>query len=130
MARQIADTIDDYPEALIPVPLHPNRLRERGFNQALELARPIASQLNIPLAADLCRRVRATPNQTQLAANKRRSNVRRAFEIKTQKLPGHVAIIDDVITTGSTVEELAYRLNRAGVKQVEVWSLARAVVRN
>ena len=116
MARQITNTIDIYPEALIPVPLHPGRLRERGFNQALELSRPIAARLNIPLATNLCRRVRATPNQTQLPANKRRSNVRRAFEIMTQKPPRH------------TVEELAYRLNRAGVEQVEVWVLARAVV--
>lgn len=129
MARHIADTIDDRPETIIPVPLHPSRLRQRGFNQALELSRPIAARLNIPLATNLCQRVRATPNQTQLPANMRRSNVRGAFEINTQKLPGHVAIIDDVMTTGSTVEELAYSLTRAGVKRVEVWTLARAVIR-
>jgi ComF family protein len=115
------------PELLIPVPLHAARLRERGYNQALELARPLARAFAIPLRADLLLRTRATPPQTGLDAKTRRRNLRGAFAIAAgASLPGHVALVDDVMTTGATLRECARVLRRAGVARVDVWALARA----
>jgi len=116
------------PQMLVPVPLHPDRLRERGYNQALELARPLARVLRVPLKANLLERTRATPAQTNLDAKTRRRNMRGAFTINATGLPpaAHVALIDDVMTTGATLRECARVLKRAGVARVDVWVLARA----
>ena len=116
------------PQMLVPVPLHPDRLRERGYNQALELARPLARVLRVPLKANLLERTRATPAQTNLDAKTRRRNLRGAFAINAADLPptAHVALIDDVMTTGATLRECARVLKRAGVARVDVWALARA----
>lgn len=114
------------PEVLIPVPLHPDRHRERGFNQARELARPLSRLLGIAIDDRLCRRVRATHDQTELNARERRKNLRRAFAVMRATNVRHVALIDDVLTTGSTASELARMLKRAGVKVVDVWAVARA----
>ncbi len=126
MADYLQQQCDCLPERLIPVPLHPSRLRERGFNQALELARPIAKRLKIGIDHKCCLRIRRTAPQTELDARQRRVNVRRAFRL-TRTLPvRHVAIVDDVMTTGTTVNELARTLRRAGVRRVDVWACARA----
>lgn len=115
------------PDALVPVPLHRTRLRQRGYNQALELARPIALALDITLRADLLARTKATPAQTGLDANARRRNVRGAFTLAADApLPAHVALLDDVMTTGATLREATQVLIRAGVGRVDVWVLARA----
>jgi ComF family protein len=115
------------PQVLVPVPLHASRLRERGYNQALELARPLARELSIPLRASLLVRHRATSAQTDLDADARRRNVRGAFGVaENAPLPAHVAIVDDVMTTGTTLRECAQTLRRAGVARVDVWALARA----
>ncbi len=113
------------PECIIPVPLHPARLRERGFNQALELARPIARRCNIPLVTKAVRRIRHTTPQVQLDLKARRGNVRGAFSANQMVLSRHVAVIDDVITTGNTITEVARVLRSAGVEEIEVWSCAR-----
>lgn len=114
------------PDCLVPVPLHPARYRTRGFNQALELARPIAKKLKIPLCPNLCRRVLDTAPQRTLAASERRKNLRGAF-VATEDLNGlRIAILDDVLTTGATVHEVASTLKRAGAAHVEVWVWARA----
>lgn len=113
------------PRQLVPVPLHPARLRERGYNQAEELARTIGRELQIPLAGRLCRRVRHTTAQSLLPLTARRLNLRQAFEI-TARPAGHVAIVDDVMTSGHTVNELARVLKLAGASTVEVWVIARA----
>lgn len=118
--------VTDPPDLLLPVPLHPERLRERGFNQSLELARPLSRRLGIPLQPGLMKRVRPTRAQQGLKGKERRRNVRAAFEIAAGTVPAHVAIIDDVMTTGSTVGEMAKQLKRAGAERVEVWVLARA----
>lgn len=126
LAKQIGAT-HPLPECIIPVPLHPRRLRERGYNQALEIARLLGKALAIPVDYRLCQRIRYTAPQTGLAATQRRRNVRQAFGL-TNKIPyRHVAILDDVITTGHTVSELARLLRRHGVAEIEVWSVARAV---
>lgn len=117
----------ELPELILPVPLHRGRLRQRGYNQALELARPLASGFGIPLQHDLLQRLRATPAQTELNAVDRRRNVSGAFALRADiQLPPHVAIVDDVMTTGATLAECARTLKRAGVKRVDVWALARA----
>jgi len=113
------------PSLLLPVPLADARFRERGFNQAIELGRVVAARLRIPLRSDLIARIRATREQTGLDAKARRKNLRGAFRIENALLPTHVAILDDVITTGSTANELARVLRRAGAKRIEVWAVAR-----
>ncbi len=118
------------PQLIVPVPLHPSRHRERGFNQADELARPISRRLGIEVADRLCRRVRATADQTELDARTRRRNVRHAFEVTGRLNLPHVAVLDDVLTTGSTASELARVLKRAGARTVEIWAVARAQAAN
>lgn len=117
------------PGLLLPVPLHRKRLHERGYNQALELARPLARHWGARIDPFALVRVRATVAQMQLPAKQRLNNVRGAFVLRDGvRLPESVAIIDDVMTTGATVSELAMLLRRAGTKRVEVWALARAGV--
>jgi len=114
------------PDAIVPVPLHPSRLRRRGYDQALELAKPIARELGIPLLANALQRVRATAPQSELDAGARQRNLRRAFAVKDgAELPAHVALIDDVMTTGATLNAAAKVLRRAGVARVDAWVCAR-----
>lgn len=115
------------PDAIVPVPLHRARLRARGYNQALELARPLARSLAIPLRDDRLVRTRATDAQSALDAKARRRNLRGAFTVEAgAPLPAHVALFDDVMTTGATLREAALTLRRAGVARVDAWALARA----
>lgn len=116
------------PDVLIPVPLHAKRLRQRGYNQALELARPVAKHLGLALDVSSCIRHRLTQEQMRLPARKRESNLKGAFSANKRFDDKHVVIIDDVMTTGSTVNELAQQLVRAGASQVGVWVCARAAV--
>ena len=114
------------PQALVPVPLHTGRLRERGYDQALELTRPLARRLGLPLRDDLLRRARATAAQSTLDAGQRRRNLRGAFAVRGHcALPAHVALVDDVMTTGATAHAAASALLRAGVARVDVWVCAR-----
>jgi ComF family protein len=126
LANRLASRDVILPELLIPVPLHRSRLQERGFNQATELARAIAHRLEINTTHRLCRRNRKTQPQSLLSHNARRLNLRNAFTVSSDKLPNHVAIIDDVMTTGHTANELSRALKIAGAKKVEVWVIARA----
>lgn len=114
------------PQAIVPVPLHHARLRQRGYDQTLELARQIARQMHLPLHDRCLKRQRATRAQSTLDAVARRRNVRGAFGIRHGvALPDHVALFDDVLTTGATLGECARVLRRAGVARVDVWALAR-----
>lgn len=121
----VADNI--LPDVIVPVPLHVRRLRERGFNQALELARPIAERLAVPLDWRHVIRTRATDPQSDLPAKLRSRNVKGAFAVAAGFTAQHVAIVDDVMTTGHTVNELALTLRRMGVANISVWICARAV---
>ncbi len=116
------------PDALLPVPLHTARLRERGYNQALELAKPIANALHLPIVPDLLSRERATAAQTGLDAAARRRSLRGAFVFVAPRdaPPTRIALVDDVMTTGATLRECARVLKRAGVTSVEVWAFTRA----
>lgn len=125
MAQWLAPRLDALPDVIIPVPLHPRRLRERGFNQAQEMARPIARQLGLPIDTKTCRRTRFTTPQFGLSAKERAKNVKNAFQIEGAAAR-HVALVDDVMTTGQTVRELAKVLRKAGAEEIEVWVCARA----
>lgn len=113
------------PDVVLPVPLAQRRFRERGYNQAIELGRYVQKRLAVSMRADIAVRIRETREQAALNRKERRRNIRGAFAV-VGAVPAHVAIIDDVVTTGSTVNELARELKRAGAKRVEVWAIARA----
>ena len=99
-------------------------MRERGYNQSLELLRTLAPALGIPIGANVAQRVRATPAQIGLSAQDRQHNLDGAFVINTP-LPRHIALFDDVITTGSTLAELSKTARAAGAEIIEVWAIAR-----
>jgi len=120
--RQCLDREPFTGDVVIPVPLHRARERARGFNQA-EL---IAAPLGRPIAARLVRRRKNTPSQTGLSRNQRKQNLAGAFEVRG-KIEGSVIVVDDVYTTGSTMDEIAGTLKRAGAQRVEVLTVARVV---
>lgn len=114
------------PEALVPIPLHPARLRTRGFNPAAELAAPLARALGIPHARRLLERVRDTPSQTGLSRRQRRRNVAGAFRVcPGARVPARLWLVDDVTTTGSTLEEAARTLRQAGARHIVGLCVAR-----
>jgi ComF family protein len=114
------------PDALVAIPLHRARLRQRGYDQALELARPLARRLHLPLHRNLLVRRHATAAQSELSALARRRNVRNAFAVDPVAiLPAHVVLVDDVMTTGATLHAAAIALRRAGVERVDAWVCAR-----
>ncbi len=126
MGQRLLAQVSALPDLLLPVPLHPQRLRQRGFNQSVELGRWLAREMELPLSVDGCRRRRATPAQVGQSAEARRHNLAGAFEVVADVRGKRVALLDDVMTTGSTVDALATVLQRAGVGQVQVWVCARA----
>jgi len=112
-------------DAIVPVPLHASRLHERGYNQALEIARSLSFELRLPiLRAGIYRSV-ATPPQTRLRAESRRENLRFAFVVRRDLAGYRLAIVDDVVTTGATVNGLAGKLREAGAVYLEAWAVAR-----
>lgn len=130
LTRQFADKLvqrtEVRPDCIVEMPLHPARLRERGFNQSLELARHIANKLNIPLN-HACQRVRDTLPQSSLPWKARSRNMRKAFAC-TEDLSGkHVAVVDDVMTSGASVDALAHALRQAGARKVSAWVIARTL---
>jgi ComF family protein len=128
-AKRRAGTL---PRLLVAVPLHDMRLRDRGFNQAAALAKFAGRRLGIPYASHLLRRLRDSPSQTALDREQRRLNVRGAFAVAHARArrrlveAAHVAVVDDVTTTGSTLAELKTLLEVAGVSRVDRWAVARA----
>jgi ComF family protein len=117
---------DEWPRCIVPVPLSSQRFHDRGFNQAIELGRIMEAMLDIPLNTRLLERVRHTVEQAGLSRRERKKNLRNAFAVVSNVIPDHIAILDDVVTTGSTMNEIARTLKRAGVKDIEVWAVARA----
>lgn len=126
MANEIERRGIPLPRMILPVPLHPGRLAARGFNQAIEIARPLAARFGIALDRRACRRTRATAEQTGLNAAERRRNLRRAFSVSVSLRDADLVLLDDVMTTGSTLESLALAVRRAGARRVAVWVCARA----
>lgn len=132
LAQSVRARGDPLPRLLVPVPLHGARLSERGFNQAASIARYAGRALGIPQAWHAVRRVRDTPSQTALGIEQRHHNVRGAFAVVGKRAlrqlldAHHVAVVDDVTTTGSTLAELKCVLLAAGVRRVDLWAVARA----
>lgn len=132
LTEYIENSNSDIPEIIIPVPLHKNRMRQRGYNQALEIARIVSKELGKDLGKELdyetVYRNRDTSVQMDLPAKQRHKNVKGAFSVKENSIVlknKHVCIIDDVMTTGNTVNELAKCLKKAGAERVGVWCIAR-----
>lgn len=117
---------EDLPQAIVPIPLHKKRIQQRGFNQSIELIRPFLKQFNVPMLLNSCIRSQNTKAQSSLNANQRKRNLMNAFEITKPINFEHIAIIDDVVTTGSTVNALACQLKKIGVKHVDIWCICRA----
>jgi ComF family protein len=115
-----------WPQCVLPMPLGARRYRERGFNQAIELARCLRAIDGLVVRTDIIARVRETTEQASLDRIERRSNVRGAFRLERPLQVDHVAILDDVVTTASTVSEVAKLLRGAGVRRIEVWAIARS----
>jgi len=113
------------PDVIIPVPLHTRRLWRRGYNQSVELARVLARETGLRIEPRWARRRRATDDQIGMSATERRRNVRGAFAVDARVAGLHVALLDDVMTTGATLAELARACRRAGAREVEAWALAR-----
>jgi ComF family protein len=126
LLAEFLDANAEKPDLILPVPLHKNRYRQRGFNQSVEIAQIVAKELGIPLTLKHCQRCRDTAHQTQLTAKQRRKNLKNAFSLTKPISAYHVAIVDDVMTTGATAQELSAILKRSGVKRVDVWVCARA----
>lgn len=114
-------------DLVVPTPLHPTKYRERGFNQAEQLARKLAKALNLPLRADSVRRVAATPTQTRLDREQRRANMRKAFAPARRLDGARVILVDDVFTTGATTSACSGALVEAGASSVCVWTVARGI---
>lgn len=129
LAKPLAQLAADHPrpDLLLPMPLHPGRLKERGFNQSLEIAKPISRWLDIPLSADACQRTRDTPTQAGLKWKERRRNVRRAFACDLDLAGKKIAVVDDVMTTGATLNEISRILKGRGASEVSAWVVARTL---
>ena len=112
-------------DSVLPVPLHWSRKMKRGFNQASELAKPVADDLDLELVRRV-RRCKATPFQSGLGAAERRRNLKQAFVVRSRMTTRHVLIVDDVVTTGATLTELGKVLLRNGVQKVSALTVARA----
>ena len=121
------DLITKRPDGLLPVPLHPERLKARGYNQAHEIARPVSKALQRPILDTLVQRTVATPPQSSLTRKQRQKNLQGAFHVVGKPSQQHVVIIDDVMTSGATANALALQLKHAGVQRVSVWCICRAV---
>jgi len=133
LVAQLADAlalhIGARPDAIIAMPLHPLRLRERGFNQSLLLARHLAQRLNIPLLTHACERIRNTSPQSTLHWQDREKNMLKAFSCSVDLSGKHIALVDDVMTTGASIEELARTLRHSGAKEISAWVIARTLPR-
>lgn len=115
------------PDLLVPMPLHPRRLKERGFNQAREIAAALSRRLRVPLAAQACRRVRNTPPQAALKLKERAANLRGAFACDADLRGKRIALIDDVMTSGASLDALAQAVRSRGAEEADAWVVARTL---
>jgi len=115
------------PDLLIPIPLHPNRIRQRGYNQSFELAKSLSTRLAIPTSHDYLIRIIDTKSQANIPFKARKKNIQHAFKCIQNQVPAHIAIVDDVLTTGHTANAAAKQLRKAGATTIEIWTIARAI---
>jgi ComF family protein len=119
----------DLPDFLLPVPLHTRRLRARGFNQAVEICRVLSKRLAIPILLQSIKKAHATLPQSELSAQQRQSNLQHSFQLLTAPpKEARIAIVDDVITTGATMHEIAQLLHTANIDSVYAWACARTSI--
>jgi ComF family protein len=114
------------PHCLIPVPLHVKQLKRRGYNQSHELTKAISKLMGVPISHPIVRH-NWTESQTGLSATQRKRNVQHAFKLVDEHLPAHIAVIDDVLTSGETANAITLLLRKAGVKTIELWTIARTI---
>lgn len=136
--QQLTETLkhhyldNPWPEAIIPVPMHNKRLRQRGYDQTLLLSRQIQQQLTdttlIPVDSNILKRHKATRPQQGLSAKARRKNLKNAFSLSEEIPYQHIALIDDVVTTGETVSEICRQLKKRQDIQIDIWCLARTPI--
>lgn len=127
VSRKLSGDTPQKINRIIPMPMHKTRLKERSFNQALEIARLLGKQMQIKLDYTSCQRTRYSPPQASLPLKERIKNIRGVFDCQ-QTLPGaNIAIVDDVMTTGASLNELAKTLKQAGAAHVECWVVARTL---
>lgn len=122
--RLVTEQPDRRPQLLVAAPMHRQRERKRGFNQAADIAEALSLATGIPWSSELLQRRRATAAQSGLDRRQRLSNLKGVFEV-TGKVPAHVVLVDDVVTTGATARTLSTLLKRHGARTVEIWALAR-----
>lgn len=133
VAKIAADAITDSlptgyaPDLIVPMPLHPQRLRERGFNQVVEISRRIAQRIQCELSLDTAIRTRHGEPQASLPLNKRAKNVKGAFAMNRDIEGKRIAVTDDIMTSGASLNELAKTLKKAGAARVECWIAARTL---
>ncbi len=127
LGKQLATYLEADNQLIIPLPLHPDRLRERGFNQSAEIARVIGNQLDLTVDRNSTLRNRATPRQADLPLKERHKNVRGAFECQADLSGRKILLIDDVMTTGATVNECARVLKQQGAVEITIIVAARAL---
>lgn len=132
MAQSIAhasnpESLHALPDIIIPMPLHPRRLRERGFNQAVEIARVIGKKLKLEVDVRSCSRIKFSPPQVSLPLKERVKNMRDAFDCRTGLDGLRIALLDDVMTTGASLNALANTVKKAGASHVECWLVARTL---
>lgn len=116
---------ESFPDIILPIPLHPDRLMERGFNQSVEIAKPIAKVCQIRLETEHVIRKKSTMPQSQLSASARKINMKQVFAIKQRFKGEHIAILDDVVTTGHTITACAQLLKQHGAGRIDIWCCAR-----
>lgn len=128
-AKKLAHRIDQnyLPDLVIPMPLHPAKLRTRGFNQSLLLAEKITRELNLKLLPNACQRVRDTLSQSSLKWKARDKNVRNAFHCDADLTGKRVALVDDVLTTGASLNALAEAVKKRGAAEISTWVVARTL---
>ena len=126
-AEKLLQRIDksNLPDYVIAMPLHPAKLKSRGFNQAQLIAAPLAKSLHLPLLNHACHRLRDTPSQTSLPWKERSKNMRGAFDCDMDLSEKHVALVDDVLTTGASMNALAEAVKKMGADKISAWAIAR-----
>jgi len=125
LCEYILNIKDSKPDLLIPAPLHYKKLRERKFNQSAEIAGYLSKQLNIPWDSHSLKKIKTTKSQNSLNRKQRLSNVKGCFTFNKRQDYQHIAIIDDVVTTGATAEAMAKAIKKKGINNIEIWAIAR-----
>jgi ComF family protein len=125
LSHTLARRSTPWPQCILPIPLHPRRLRQRGYNQAIEIARPLCHRFDIPMDIRSLLRHRYNQPQSKLALKERKNNVRDSFQLQQPLAVSHIALLDDVSTSGNTLEAASRALLMQGPLELEYWCIAK-----